>query len=86
MRITTWTSQEEDILVQLWKETDDLKAISEKLGRQIGGVRSRLIKLGHLEKNSYLIRNSINCYIFNMYFHIHYLNENDHGELYHYLS
>lgn len=41
-----WTSEEEERLTLLWHQGERVPAIALKLGRQVGGVRSRLKKLG----------------------------------------
>ena len=41
-----WTSEEEQILKKIWKETGSIEAISNALGRHKGSIRSRLGKLG----------------------------------------
>ena len=43
---TKWTSEEEQILKKIWKETGSIEAISKALGRHKGSIRSRLRKLG----------------------------------------
>ncbi|MBU3968928.1 AAA family ATPase [Patescibacteria group bacterium] len=46
-----WTTEEEKEIVLQFKNGKSIKNISALSGRQIGGIRARLIKLGLIEKN-----------------------------------
>ena len=45
-----WTPEEEKEVVSQFKEGKSIKNISALSGRQVGGIRARLIKLGLIEK------------------------------------
>ena len=51
----SWTSQEEDELMELHRRGLSTKKIAEALGRQPGGIRSRLKKLGFNTKQNAII-------------------------------
>ena len=44
-----WTSEEEENVVSYFKKGESIKNIAKFSGRQVGGIRSRLIKLGLIE-------------------------------------
>ena len=46
-----WTADEEDRLVTAFRSGKSMDALAEMLGRQAGGIRSRLIRLGLLEQD-----------------------------------
>ena len=46
-----WTDEEEKEIVSHFKSGKSIRNISALSGRQIGGIRSRLIKLGLIEEN-----------------------------------
>jgi hypothetical protein len=46
-----WTREEEEEVVLHFKKGESIKNIAKLSGRQIGGVRARLIKLGLIEEN-----------------------------------
>ncbi|MBI2630900.1 AAA family ATPase [Candidatus Nomurabacteria bacterium] len=45
-----WTAEEEGEIIAMWKSGRSVKNISALTGRQTGGIRSRLVKLGLIEK------------------------------------
>ncbi len=45
-----WTKEEEEEVVSHFKKGEAIKNISKLSGRQVGGIRSRLIKLGLIEE------------------------------------
>jgi hypothetical protein len=46
-----WTEEEEKEIVSQFKNGKSIKNISALSGRQVGGIRARLIKLGLIEEN-----------------------------------
>jgi ATP-dependent exoDNAse (exonuclease V) alpha subunit len=44
-----WNEDEEKILIELFNSGQTQTAIAKKMGRKIGGIRSRLVKLGLIE-------------------------------------
>lgn len=44
-----WSSSEEQLLIQMWNNECSLEQISNKLGRNRGGITSRLSKLGFIQ-------------------------------------
>jgi ATP-dependent DNA helicase PIF1 len=47
-----WTEEEEAVLREKFQQTNNLKTIAKQMGRQVGGIKSRLIKLGLIEEES----------------------------------
>lgn len=47
---TKWTEEEEAVLQEKFLQNNNLKYIARQMGRQVGGIRSRLIKLGLIEE------------------------------------
>lgn len=45
-----WSPEEEQELIKLFKSGKKIKEIAEATGRQVGGIRARLIKLGLIEE------------------------------------
>ena len=45
-----WTEEEEKEIVSYFKNGKSIRNISALSGRQVGGIRSRLIKLGLIEE------------------------------------
>jgi hypothetical protein len=49
---TKWTEEEEAVLREKFLQNNNLKTIAKQMGRQVGGIKSRLIKLGLIEEES----------------------------------
>lgn len=45
-----WSKEEEDKVVESFKEGKSIKEISKENGRQVGGIKARLIKLGLIDE------------------------------------
>lgn len=45
-----WTAEEEDVLRNEFQQGQTIQEIAEHLQRQVGGIRSRLVKQGLIEK------------------------------------